>query len=416
MIKQINMNAVVSILRGYTGQRLLTACLVFCSALLAAWVLGPALYGQVFLVIFIAKLLLFGNLGSISGYIHGFYNAEQTPPHSDDFVLSYGLHLLLFSGVAVVLGLFLGKVYFFGAICFALLLPFFLVEPVLRVKREFYISLFPDWALNLSLLVGLFYYYFYGSPESDFKVIINPFLFALGFFSFAFLLWINWRWGLVRRLALARPMFNYGELIKIGLPLFAGTAAFSLFLFIDRFFLERYHSAESLGIYMLAFQLATGATLILTSLNFTAGVDYGELIKQKKPLGIFVVRRLRQALFVSAGSMSLLLMGVFILQRYFFQEYHGLTLTTLFLGIGLCGFYTAGSITPVAFYLNKQKTLMVAMFIVVIMSVSGNFYVIIRDLDYISVSALSGFWLLCYSFFSIQYIFRLDDSRVSHYD
>ncbi len=416
MIRRLDIGVVAKVLsdvlRGYTGQRLLTACLVFASALLAAWVLGPALYGQVFLVMFIAKLLLLGNLGSISGYMHSFYDAKKTPLSSDAFVLSYGLHLLSFSAVAIALGFFIDKVYFLGAICFSLLLPFFLVEPVLRVKRMFYISLLPDWALNLSLLMGLFYYYLYGSPDSDFEGFISPFLFALGFFSFSFLLWINWRWGLVRRLALARPMFSYVDLVKIGLPLFAGTAAFSLFLFVDRFFLERYHSAESLGIYMLAFQLATGATLILTSLNFTAGVDYGELIKKNKPFGVFVARRSRQALFVSAVSMLLLLIGVFVLQHYFFQEYHGLTLSTLFLGVGLCGFYTAGSITPVAFYLNKQKVLMVAMFVVVIFAVSGNLYVVSSGLDYIWISALSGFWLSCYSFFAIQYVFRLDNSRV----
>lgn len=402
------MNLVISMLRGYTGQRLLTACLVFTSALLAAWVLGPALYGQVFLVMFIAKLLLLGNLGSISGYMHGFYKAEQTPPGSGSFVLSYGVHLILFSIAAIVFSLFLGRVYSLGVICFALLLPFFLVEPVLRVKRLFYISLLPDWALNLSLLIGVFYYFFYGSPDNAFEAIVVVFLCALGFFSVAFLLFINWRWALVRRLASVRPMFNYIELIKVGLPLFAGTAAFSLFLFVDRFFLERYHSPESLGIYMLAFQLATGATLILTSLNFTAGVDYGELIKQKKPLGDFVTWRLRQALLVSAVSVLLLLVGVYILQQYFFQEYHGLVYAAFFLGVGLCGFYTAGSITPIAFYLNKQRFLMMAMFVVVVLAVLGNLYVVSSGLDYIWVSVFSGFWLLCYAFVAVRYVFRLD--------
>ena len=412
MIKRLDIGVVAKVssdvLKGYTGQRLLTACLVFASALLAAWVLGPALYGQVFLVMFIAKLLLLGNLGSISGYMHSFYDAKKTPLSSGAFVLSYGLHLLSFSAVAIALGFFIDKVYFLGAICFSLLLPFFVVEPVLRVKRMFYVSLLPDWVLNLSLLVGLFYYYLSGSQGIDLEGFIKPVLLVLGFLSFAFLLWMNWRWGLVRRLALARPMFNYIELIKIGFPLFAGTAAFSLFLLIDRFFLERYHSAESLGTYMLAFQLATGATLILTSLNFTAGVDYGDLIKQKKPIGLYIARRLRQALFVSIFSMVLLLVGVFVLQKYFFHEYHGLTLATLFLGVGLCGFYTAGSITPVAFYLNKQKSLMVAMFVLVPLSILGNYYVLNNNLDYIWVSGFLGLWLLCYACFSVLYVFRLD--------
>lgn len=413
MIKQINMKFIISMLRGYTGQRLLTAGLVFACALLAAWVLGPALYGQIFLVMFIAKLLLLGNLGSISGYMHGFYKAEQPPPDSGNFLISYGMHLSLFACVAIVVGFLVGKVYFLGAICFALLLPFFLVEPVLRVKRLFFISLLPDWVLNLSLLVGLFYYLFYGSQGNDLEGIIFVFLLALGFFSGVFLFLINWRWGLGRRLALARPMVNYIKLLRIGLPLFAGTAAFSLFLFVDRFFLERYHSAESLGVYMLAFQLATGATLILTSLNFTASVDYGELIKQKKPLGNFIVRRLRQALFVSAVSVLVLLVGAYILQQYFFQEYYGLIYAALSLGVGLCGFYAAGSVTPIAFYLNKQVFLMKAMFVIVILAISGNIYVVSKGLGYIWISFFSGCWLLSYAFVAVRYVFRLDTSCAS---
>lgn len=413
MIKQVDMNLVISVLRGYTGQRLLTACLVFASALLTAWVLGPALYGKLFLMMFVAKLLLLGNLGSISGYMHGFYNAEQPPPDSGSFVLSYGVHLLLFSCAAIMFSLFLGRVYFLGAICFALLLPFFVVEPVLRVKRLFYISLLPDWALNLSSLITMFYYLFYGSPDNDFEPVVAVFLCALAFFSVAFLFFTNWRWALVRRLASVRLMFNYIELIKVGFPLFAGTAAFSLFLFVDRFFLERYHPAESLGAYMLAFQLASGATLILTSLNFTAGVDYGELIKQKKPLAGFVVQRLQQALVVSVLSLILLLVGIYILQQYFFQGYRGLICAAFFLGVGLCGFYAAGSITPIAFYLNKQSFLMKTMFVVVALAVLGNIYVVSNGLDYIWISVFSGFWLLCYAFVAVRYVFHLDTSCAS---
>lgn len=413
MTKQININLIISILRGYTGQRLLTAGLVFASALLAAWVLGPAIYGQVFLVMFIAKLLLLGNLGSISGYMYNFYNAEQKTPGGGDFVLSYAMHLLLFSSVAIVLGFFLGRVYFLGAICFAFLLPFFLVEPVLRVKRLFYISLLPDWALNISLLLGLFYYYLVGSPESNYEEVFSAFLFVLGFLSFAFLLWIDWRWGGLRRLALARPMSNYVDLVKAGFPLFAGTAAFSLFLFVDRFFIERYHSAASLGVYMLAFQLATGATLILTSHNFIAGVDYGELVKEKKPIGEIVKQRLRQSLLISSVSILLLFIGSYILQRYFFQDYNDLMISALLLGVGLCGFYTAGSITPIAFYLNRQKGLMVAMFFMVFLSVASNFYVLNNGFGYIWVAAFFGLWLFSYACFAVFYVFRLGKLRAS---
>ncbi len=401
----------ISKLMGYTGQRLLTACLVFASALVAAWVLEPALYGKVFLVIFIAKILLLGNIGSVSGYIHRFYNAGDAAPNNCAFILSYGVHLLLFAVMAAVVGFFLGEVYFLGAVSFLMLLPFFLVEPVLRVKRRFFISLLPDWALNASLLVGVIFYYLDSSSSNDLGSFITPYLYALSLFCFCFIFWLDKRWGLMRRIALVRPMVGYIKLVKIGLPLFLGTAAFSMFLFVDRFFLERYHSAESLGIYMLAFQLATGATLILTSLNFIAGVDCGELIKQGKPIGAFVARRLRQSLLISVVSISLLFVGSFILQRFFLQGYSYLTLSALLLGVGLCGFYTAGSITPVAFYLSRQKLLTRFMFFMMFLSVMGNLYVFNNDLDYIWVSGLCGLWLLCYACVAVCYVLRLNRLR-----
>ena len=130
----------------------MVAAFTFATSVAAARFLGPELFGKVALFLFLAKILLASNLGSVSGFIFHTYS-ERTQGASDKrFAAQYSIHLGIAAVIFLCLSPLFGTIYVFGAAGFALLLPFFVAEPVLRVRRNFAASLWPDVVLSGALL------------------------------------------------------------------------------------------------------------------------------------------------------------------------------------------------------------------------------------------------------------------------
>lgn len=392
-------------LHSFALQRIATAALILGSNLFAAGVLGAVKFGELALVVFIAKMSVMGGLGSASGYIFEYFQSDRVAnpdvtSSGRGYLVWYQIHLLLVALGVFLVGVPLGAPYVYGALAFLLLSPAFVVEPILRSREAFAASLVPDVILSLAVIVVALASQLDGSVETlgaYSHLLVLVLVVALSFPFTA-----SWAALVARRMPqLTVRLGDYLRVISRGLPLYAGTAGFVAFQATDRLTLEQFHDPADFGTYMLAFQLASGGALLLTSMNFVAGVDFGKLVSSSGDLSTAVRRRLKAYGWVTGTSLMFILGTAICLQRFVLDGYSGLTLYSLLLGGGLLIFHWAGSVTPVAFHTRRQVPLTLAMWSIVALGVCHNIGVTMSGFDTMLIPAFSGLWLLCYGGFAV---------------
>jgi len=395
--------------------RIATAGLVFGSGLLAAGTLGAGAYGRLALAVFIAKLALMGGAGSASGFIYRTFRPRsagdeggKVPINSAHYLRFYLKHLVLIGILLAAPASLAGAPYLVGLGCFLLLAPFFAIEPVARAAEKYEAYLMPDVVLSLSVLgVAL-------APlfADDSGWMTDWYLFGLALgpllslpFSVVWFLKVEER--AVERLGTSTELRDYLAVVRDGFPLYAGTAAFLVFQLVDRFSFEKFLSETDLGVYMLAFQLAAGGTLLLTAMNFVSGVDFGKLIRSGGDVRSAVAQNLRTRGLLALVGLGAVVGVAWVLEHFVLLGFPGLTMVAAFLGAGLSVFHWAGSITSVAFYHRRQLPLTMGIVTVATLTVCHNVVVVGRGLDPLWIPAMSGLWLMLYGGFALVHVMRV---------
>ncbi len=398
------------LLASYPVQRVTTAGVVLLSSFVAARVLGAAVYGELAFFVFITKTMLLGNLGAISGFIVHYYTRDVvTYDYSaGKFNRAYAIHLLVLAAICLAVGTWVGPVYGFAALGFTALIPFFVLEPQARIQRKFYVSLIPDLALSFAVIGGTLTYSLLlrssmPPPSVLWVGLAWMVMLCVG------LLWAMW--PSLRSLEMLEQQADwssYRGIVAIGMPRFLATCAFTVFLMVDRVFLERYYDRAELGVYMLAFQIATGAGLLLSAQNLVSGIDIGETIrKSEAPYDL-----LRRLLMRSVGLGGLGLGGAVLfsysLEQHILNGYEGLFRATIMLSVGHIAFLIAGNLTDLAFYRGAHRPLIVGLFALLAASVTYNQLNLLQLRGTaVTLATFTGVMLLLYAGASILYAQRL---------
>jgi len=399
-------SASLRLIGSYTIQRILTAGVVLLSSLLAARILGAAVYGELAFFVFITKTISLGNLGAISGFIVHYYTRDDD---SDDlwiakFNRAYAIHLLVLAGFCFAVGSWIGSIYSFAALGFTIILPFLVLEPMARINRKFYVSLIPDLLLSFAVIGGTL-------TDLLFQHLNRPTVSVL---------WVGLIWMFVLSVSIAwamRPALSsqklkahlidwvsYRRIISSGIPRFMATCTFTVYLMIDRVFLERFYDRAELGVYMLAFQLATGATLLLSAQNLVSGIDIGEAVQKSEVSPDLLRRLLTRSLGI--GGLGLVSAAVvsYFLEYHFLTGYLGLFLATFTLSVGLVAYMSAANIAELAFYRRAHRPYLIGLFVLLILGVTHNFLnMFLFHGAVTSLSAYTGIALLGYACITILY-------------
>lgn len=380
-------------------QRVAVAGIVFLSSLILAKTLGVDNFGQVAFYMYLIKFFLFSQFGSESGYLLEFYSSAGSLD-SDTYLVFYSFQLWLFAALICMASPILGSVYFFASFAFALLAPLISVGPILRTKRMFGATLLPDLIVNFATLAGVgMCILVWGQEVGEFKeMLFASMLFIVIFFPIVFSLYrrigVRLRFQVLR----SKEHFNsYLKTVNAGIPLFMATLAYTLLLMVDRFFLERYHSPQWLSIYMLAFQLVTGASLVLSSQNFISVIDIGEKCQDMKSIRTVLRQQVIRSAMIGLISYAALLALALCLEKWYLAGYDGLIVLCATIGIGFILFFISGSVTPIVFYKGKQGALTKFIFIVVLLSIMHNILIIYMNWPTIWVAYFTAGWLGLYS-------------------
>ena len=263
------------VLKSYAAQRTATAVLVFGALLFGGRMIGQEDYAQILLVLFLAKFLNLLNLGASSGFFVSYYGKLEIFDTGSEkavapYIIAFALHLFAVVAPATVLSaLFLPK-YAAGFLAFLFLIPAYALEPAFRRRRLFYFSLVPDILLSLALLGVVGAVGAGGDLASGTVLPIYMTVLAclcIGFYGLLILrFWL--RHGLAVEL---RPLAlgPYLRLIRLGLPVYVGSAFYMLASGMDRLFLPLHAGTADQAEYLLSFQLVTGAMIFMSSSFFT---------------------------------------------------------------------------------------------------------------------------------------------------
>jgi O-antigen/teichoic acid export membrane protein len=389
----------------FVFQRIVAAGIVFLSSLFLAKALGSEVFGQVAFYMYLIKFILAGQLGSESGFFFRYYS-NSLQFSVTDYFLFYSLHLLVVSGFVYLSSFWLGNIYFFASIGFALLIPFFSIGPLLRISRIFYATLLPDIIISLAAVASVcLLKYIYRSEEVNTNVILSSaVLFTLLVYPILLLLYKKLRLSMHFKIVSDVKLWeSYIRIVRDGIPLYLATLAYTVLLLVDRFFLEKYHSSRELSLYMLSFQLAMGASLPMSSQNLVSVIDIGEKNRENASMRSVLQKQLKKSLIIGIPSYLCLIVLAFCLERWFLVGYYGLMKLSAALGLGLILFFVSGSVTPIAFYNEKQTVLTVSLFAMTIVSVIHNLAVIYFKLSSHWVAYFTSTWLILYSVFAIYF-------------
>lgn len=410
------MPRILALLRTFAVQRAAVAAVVLATLLFAGAVLEDVVAADLLLIMFLAKFLHMTNLGATNGYLISKYRGDGGAELADmdglsvgdrEFVIGFVAQTVVVCSALLVISFVFAQAYLLGIIAYLIISPLLALEPVLRRRRNFFWSLLPDVALSVALLVvsvGYFLGLTLGDPGSS----LGPsqlFLFILITFVGGVVRVRLWGWfrhgfGGLKRL----PLGAYGRILYLGLPAYAGTAFFILASGMDRFFLPLHIEAGDRALYLLSYQLTTGAAVFISAMNFVTTVDLGEAHHSIHGIPLAALsKKLGFAMAIALPSLGALVIGCLVLERWILTGYSGLTALTAILAAGLFTFFVAGSITPALQYLRRQWPLTIAMGVAAVILFANNIFAMERGLGVTYLATVSATVLSCYALFATMF-------------
>lgn len=159
---------------------------------------------------------------------------------------------------------------------------------------------------------------------------------------------------------------------------------------------------------MLAFQLATGAGLLLSAQNLVSGIDIGEAIRKSEVSYDLLRHLLRRSLVLGGLGLGGVAAFSYLLEHHFLTEYAGLFQATVMLSVGLIAYLAASNLTELAFYRGAHRLLVIGLFALLVAGVSYNLFNLSAFRGTVSsLSTFTGGALLIYACVTILYTQRL---------
>jgi O-antigen/teichoic acid export membrane protein len=384
---------------------------VAAEALVLARLLGPGTYGSYALLAQIAVLLLFVSVGSNAGYVYAYYKSGD--PDLDTQYLVGATTQFVVGGLCAAALLAIARPYFlFGATLYFLQIPYFVTEPMLRVRNRFTLAAAAKALSSLITLALVLAWIVAGQPlglgAAIGLMLAGNVAGCAAYFGIVLRsggLAIRPR-GLLRAIGAPGTWSGYWRnVLRPGLPLNASTIILYVFTNVDRLFIDHYRTPTALSVYSLAWQLSQGVMLTLASMNLVSGIRVGERLSEGSA-GLMRELRAQFRVTAAAGVAAFVVAGgaAFVLSRTLYHDYQQLVAITLVLSAGSVTMNVVGSITGLLSFERRATQLNVGYACALIVSILGNVVVITFGLWYgvaVAISSLSlmvvNIWLAGYT-------------------
>jgi O-antigen/teichoic acid export membrane protein len=367
--------------------RYISAAAIILETLIFAKLLGPQSFGTYALSIQVVGLLLLVGSGSAAGYIAKYYEKHEEIEDIEYNYIFGSLVQYICGGITLLIcSLFSGSYFYISSLLLLIQIPYYISEPILRVRGNFALTAIgrASGAIGTLLLttVMLMIYDRQITQNSylDLQTGINIMLAGniTGYITYYTILFT--RRYLSISLSKLYCSFSFKNLQKywhhIIQPSWIYTLSsiiFTMFTYLDRFFLDRNYSKSNLSVYALAWQLAQSVLLLLTSLNTISGVRIGE---NHAGDSLYLIKVANRQLKISAiaGIFSLIVAigASYLLNLIWYQDYNNLVVVTTIISLGYLSCGVIGSVTMLLFFERKYFQVTVAYISILLISFLGN--------------------------------------------
>jgi O-antigen/teichoic acid export membrane protein len=350
----------------YVGTRYVAVVLVAFEALLFARLLGPDSYGRYALVIQLVALIPALLNVSTVGYLYAYY--RDSTARLSQYYLSGALVLaVLVTGLLLAATLVVNPYLAISVLLFWIQALYFLTEPMLRVRNRFVLTTIGRCIGSAATLLGLAAWFLLAHGRGlDLPTAVLLML-AGNMAGYALYTGLLVRYGglrLPRARAWApgdpRPLLRgyWAFIVRHGLPIASVQVPATLFMYVDRMFIEHYRPPEILSTYALGWQLSQGGLVLLTSLGLVAQVRIGEALA----LGPAGLRRELRRQFVRMAALGGLaygavLGGAWLLSVTIYADYAQLVLVTGIIATGYTVQNVGGAVSHLIFYEKRLDVL-----------------------------------------------------------
>ncbi|MCU7494832.1 MAG: oligosaccharide flippase family protein [Ignavibacteria bacterium] len=267
----------------FTGARYLTYGLQFLRGILFAKMLGPTLFGLWGVITLVQQYLTYSNFG-INYSVNVELSLNENNEKNQSEIVSSGIFLTMLFSAAILLILFLPldyKKYLFDGYNIEYLLIPILLSSVLSNFTILFSNIFRCYE---KLFIIVF---------DEFISILFPFILIFFFTDYALIKYAIWSLFFAKLISLSaylyynpvKIIFKIGLnrilfIIKSGISLLLYNASFYFIMISGRTIVGVFYSSKEMGLYTLAYNLATATFL---GLSATTYVYYPKILKALEP-------------------------------------------------------------------------------------------------------------------------------------
>ncbi|MGH9509123.1 MAG: hypothetical protein ACRD2M_04240 [Terriglobales bacterium] len=343
---------------GYLAARYGIGAVVLAESLILAYILPATTYGEIAFLNQLVTLVACVGLGSTTGYVLLKYRGEEASL-LEAYPLFATAHYVLLAGLTGAVLWAAGSSYSVSFLLFLLSLPFYVYEPLLRVRRKFVQA-----SLNKGLVsacsVLLFALPFAAIGYVPDRQVAIRLLVAANLAAFALFLWfirdtIRRQHFFLPRLTSGKGWRSYFYLIREGFPVNLASILYAAFYYLDRFFIAAYYPGEVLGVYALALNMSMLVVLGLASLNYVNGVNIGEaLSRDPAHQSRLMTRQLRTAVVMGVTGSLVVVAVAAALGHTVYARYRHLPVVVALLLLGQVAFQAQAAVSPLLMFKRRQ--------------------------------------------------------------
>lgn len=400
-------------------------------AFLFAYLLGVESYGEYAVMIQIASSLMLLGFGNASGYVYSYY-INSISDNDESYILMSLTQYLLGTGV-VFIGLVIVKPQWLASIViFLIQTPYLITEPLFRVRSLFVVPVIGKGigSLMTILLMGIFYLSRINSELGKISINRAVVIVILGNLLGYSIYYLGIIWAkditidslkklkkkLKRMFVRERIAQYWMHVLKPGMAISVSSLVFMLFINVDRFFIEHFHSAQILSTYSLAWQLSQGAGLLLTSLNLMSNIRIGQNISNSRcdnELTELLKKELVLTFCVGFSVFIALICASYVLNILIYRDYNELVKITALVSGGYLSIYIAGAVTSLLNYEGHHLGLVIGWVVALVISVGCNLSSVYFKLWYGSAVAMTSFTLVLLSLWLVAYTYLTLEKRAT---
>jgi O-antigen/teichoic acid export membrane protein len=335
--------------------RYLATAAIAIELLIYARLLGPQSFGNYALAVQIVGFLLLIGAGSGAGYVYVYFKNKDPDL---EYIYLFG-SIIQYLGGAILLTIcawFSGSYLLISSLLLLLQLPYFISEPMLRVRNQFALPAVGRASGSIATILVTISFLLLSRKGSIEQIHLNLsqgitlMLLGncLGYGVYYYKVWTSGQinvqprllWGIATR---ADSWLRYWQEIIAPYWLYiVSSVLFVAFTYVDRLFLEAYYPKFNLSVYTLGWQVAQSVLLLLNSLNIISGVKIGESQSADPAVLVNVInKQLRLSSMVGVVAFLIAVVGAWILNYTYYRDYEGLLPVTVLLSLGYLSYNDA---------------------------------------------------------------------------